>query len=197
MPGVVFCTECAGYVTPPSVLYKTVGMYTIPIHAVGAYEPPLQWLVLAKERKKIHAARQLGRLLARYCAQHALTFDCIIPVPLHWMRECLRGYNQATIMVEAMKKQYSHIPLIHPFRRSRATPPQRLLDAAARRENVKNAFGRSYWWSEKACSTALMGKHVLLIDDVYTTGATVEALIEAVAVYKPASITVLVACRVI
>jgi ComF family protein len=196
MPDSVLCVQCADRVVVPAVLYKTIASYVVPIHAVSIYQPPIQSLVWAKERKQIHAARQLGMLLAHYSRKRELVFDCIIPVPLHWTRRCARGYNQAWVMGKTLQAQYPQAIVLQPFRRCRATQFQRLLDATARQENVKNSFVRSYWWSEQACVQALAGKKIVLIDDVYTTGATIEVLINAVAQYKPHSIMVLTGCRV-
>lgn len=197
MPDVVLCSSCERLVISVPVLYRTFESYSVPIHAVSAYEAPVQGLVRAKERKQIYAARQLGRLMVQYSSISELIFDCIIPVPLHWMRQYARGYNQASVMATIVATQYPGVSLIYPFRRIRATKSQRELDAAERKNNVRNAFARSQWWSEQACQNALADKRVLLIDDVYTTGATLEALIALVAAYKPASITILVGCRVV
>jgi len=197
MPNVVLCRSCECLIISVPVLYKTFENYSVPIHAVSAYEAPVQGLVRAKERKQIHAARQLGRLMGQYSSVNALAFDCIIPVPLHWMRQYVRGYNQASVMATMVATQYPGVSVIYPFRRIRATKSQRELDAAERKKNVRNAFARSPWWSEQVCQSALADKRLLLIDDVYTTGATLEALIALVATYKPASITILVGCRVV
>jgi ComF family protein len=196
MPDGVLCDACTARVEIPQIIYKTIDQYVVPIYAASAYTQPIQALVGAKERKHVHAARQLGRVVAEYAKQHELVFDYIIPVPLYWMRRCIRGYNQAVVMAELVQAYHTHAQVIHLFRRVRATHAQKTLDAEARHENVKNAFARSWRWSEHACGVALQGKKVVLIDDVYTTGATIEALVHVVAQYKPASITVLVGCRV-
>ena len=92
--------------------------------------------------------------------------DLVIPVPLHPKRLRQRGYNQAVLLGETMARQW-RLPFCRTnLRRIRWTEPQIELPAAERRLNVKGAFA-------VASPGLLRGKKVLLVDDVYTTGATV------------------------
>ena len=109
----------------------------------------------------------LGEMLVDFCAKMSLPGDLILPVPLHPRRLRERGYNQAGLLAErvgqALGKPVAHDVLY----RTRHTMSQTRLDADERRRNVEGAF---------ACrGSGLRGQRVLLIDDVCTTGATLEA----------------------
>jgi len=99
--------------------------------------------------------------------------DVLVPVPLHTARLRERGYNQAALLAREMSRRVGLAVDEQTLVRQRATAPQVELDAAQRRENVRDAFHCS--------GNGLAGKRVLLIDDVCTTGATLEAC--AIALY--------------
>lgn len=121
-----------------------------------------------KYGRKISLGKPLGRLMARGCGKFLSGHraDMIIPVPLHPKRLRWRGFNQAVILGREVARQWK-VP-IDPFilERSRETPPQTQLDEEERRKNMRGAF-----FVSPAKSVA--GKSVLLVDDVYTSGATV------------------------
>ena len=119
-------------------------------------------------------ARPLGRLMADRWPQLRPAdqpFDVIVPVPLHRRRERERGYNQAALLARELGRRLQLPVVEHVLIRSRATARQTDLDAAQRRANVQGAF---------ACrSDGLSGRAILLIDDVCTTGSTLEAAASA------------------
>ena len=124
-----------------------------------------------KFRQGRYLAPLLGGLLAEAVRRRPLASDLLVPVPLAPRRERERGYNQAVLLAtELLRLQPLGGATLAPelLRRSRDTPPQVRLRAAARRRNVEGAF---------ACPRpeALRGRRVLLLDDVATTGATLEA----------------------
>ncbi len=119
-------------------------------------------------------ARPLGDLMAAYWVQHPQPVDVIVPVPLHATRLRERGYNQAALLARELARQAKLVVDEQTLVRQRSTAPQIELDVRQRKENVHGAF--------RCSSDALAGKQVLLIDDVCTTGATLEAC--AVAVQK-------------
>ncbi len=95
----------------------------------------------------------------------ALKVDAVVPVPLHWRCRLKRGYNQSAALAYGLTSTL-HLPLRRWWlRRIRNTPSQKALPATQRQENVKGAFRA---WD----SPQLRGAHVLLVDDVMTTGAT-------------------------
>lgn len=117
---------------------------------------------------KTALARPLGDLLAEAgSAMLAVgAVDCLVPVPLHPSREAERGFNQSVLLANRVGRRWGVPVEPRALRRRRPTLSQTDLDAERRRANVRGAFTLSR-------SAAVEGRHVLLIDDVFTTGATV------------------------
>ena len=117
-------------------------------------------------------ATPLGGLMAAYLREHPLPADVLVPVPLHPARVRERGYNQSALLVQAMARDGSVPVDMRSLVRRRATVPQVGLGAGERAKNVAGAFF--------CTGNALAGNDVLLVDDVCTTGATLEACAAAV-----------------
>ena len=114
-------------------------------------------------------AAQLGRFMAR--EPHLADVDALIPVPLHGWRKWQRGYNQAEVIAAELARAL-HAPLRpRALRRTRRTRSQTRLDAQERIRNVAGAF---------RLKEGLEATHVLLVDDTFTTGATLAACYYAV-----------------
>jgi ComF family protein len=127
-------------------------------------------------REAIHAfkfggrrtlADPLGDLLAGLglSALPGAAPDVLVPVPLHPRRARERGYNQALLLARRLERAWGVPVVADALRRAVATQPQADLDAAARKRNVRNAFAVNY-------PELVAGRHVVLVDDVLTTGAT-------------------------
>lgn len=131
----------------------------------------------AKFGHRVAPARAMGLLLADALGSLLDEIDVVIPVPLHPSRLRVRTFNQAAELCRALGKPIAFGSLV----RRRATAPQATLDREARALNVENAFAlRS--------SKAVRGRRVLLVDDVVTTGATLEAARTAVERGSPATL---------
>jgi ComF family protein len=119
-----------------------------------------------------HVARDLAPLWAPAIAAAVFELDAIVvPVPLHWRRRWTRGYDHAWLMALHACRAVD-LPRPRPaLRRVRAAPPQSKLSAAARRENLRDAFA--------VRDRSIAGRSVILVDDVVTTGATVAAAARA------------------
>ena len=136
--------------------------------AVLRYDKHSRHLVLAlKHADRTHLAKALGGWMRRAGAEVLDGAGLVVPVPLHWTRLFARRYNQAGLLAHAIRAAGG--PPVAPdwLVRRRRTPSQGRLGPTARTRNVRGAFalrpGRS-----------IRGQRIVLIDDVLTTGATVE-----------------------
>jgi len=115
-------------------------------------------------------ARTMGLLLAEHVGRHSAA-DCIIPMPLHRKRLQERSFNQSAEIARIVSKQL-HIPLeLQACTRIKPTPPQASLPYKQRIKNMQGAF---------ACQAELTDMRVILLDDVMTTGASLNALAKTV-----------------
>lgn len=140
---------------------------------ISAYKSPLaEWIHRFKFQHQHYLDFALARLLllAIYQARrthHLCLPDVILPVPLFWKRQWQRGYNQAELIAKPLSK-WLDIPLdCHSLKRVRATIPQKELTAVQRRKNLQHAF--KYEPIEPY-------QRVAIVDDVVTTGSTINAI---------------------
>lgn len=114
-------------------------------------------------------AKIYGVWLAKVGAELIAQTDIIIPVPLHYWRFVHRRFNQSALLAHSLARQtgIKHMP--DALQRNRSTSAQTGLSKKQRKDNVKGAFSVN-----KHYISALKGKNILLIDDVMTTGSTIE-----------------------
>lgn len=137
---------------------------------------------------KFHRHPHARKLLASLLSAHLDTLPphpyLLVPIPLSSKREHTRGYNQVTIVAEEALTSFPHIQLVkNILKKQRNTVPQTSLSKVERSENLHGAFV-----IPEAAKTTLRGAHILLLDDVTTTGTT---LLEAKAMllsHHPASV---------
>jgi ComF family protein len=135
------------------------------------YDDTSKRLVLPfKHGDRTDMARACGRWMARVGGDLLAEAELIAPVPLHWRRLFTRRYNQALLLARALAREGQGPVVPDLLRRARWTGSQGKLRAEQRRKNVAAAFALHPRWRE-----AVKGKAVLLVDDVLTTGATVDA----------------------
>ena len=159
-------------------------------HALARFTGPARVLLhVLKYHGCLRAGRRLGQAMAEASAARKLyrQADWVVPVPLHWRRRWVRGHNPALILARSFCGQRQP-PLLRALRRRRWTAAQVGLDAAARRENVRDAF-----LVRSGAEDRLAGRQILLIDDVLTTGATVAEAARALRSNGADSVTVYVA----
>lgn len=157
--------------------------------AVGLYEGALREAVLHLKRKP-HVAQHLEVLLATTARRRPL-HECtrIIPVPLHPKRQRTRGFNQASVLAQALSRRLQ-LPLdeMSLLRVSASEKYRAGLDLKGRRETVAGAFQVPY-------PRLVAGENILLIDDVFTTGATVSACAEVLTAAGTGNVFVLTLAR--
>ena len=117
-------------------------------------------------------AARLGPLLREAAGDLLDEADAVVPVPLHPWRQWRRTYNQADLLAVTLGR-----PVWHALRRRRATPPQTALDRHARCANVRHAFALGGWMpgAEARARRLVAGRTLVLVDDVLTTCATLDA----------------------
>lgn len=155
--------------------------------AVGAYEGTLRSIVHALKYDGCRSlARPLARLMRDRGADMLAGASAVVPVPLHGSRRRDRGFNQARDLA-----RHLGLPLVDALRRVRATAPQAELPAAQRHANVRDAF------AVRRPVAALRTRVVVLVDDVSTTGATLNACARVLKEAGVGEVRALTAARVV
>lgn len=172
-----FCPTCA---RTPSPL--------VSFRAAARYAWPLQQMLLAW---KNGGRRELAEPLAQVFCQAfpkdpAFSPDRVLPVPLHPQRFNERGFNQAEILARAVCRQNDWHLDGRVLSRTRATPHQQGLTRRQRQTNLREAF---------SVQTHVGGEHLVLVDDVMTTGATLYALASILQAAGAASVSAIVLAR--
>lgn len=167
-----FCTRCGGEVENPTsqlcARCRTAPLRIERIRSAVYFEGTLRKAVHKFKYRGVTAlAEPLGRLMTEYWSSRPMPVDVLVPVPLHKNRLRERGFNQAALLAHQLSKQAYLGVDGQTLVRRRATASQIDLDTEERKKNVHDAF--------QCTTSALANRRVLLIDDVCTTGATLEA----------------------
>lgn len=170
-----------GHVEPPFTT-RPLEAIVAPLH----YSFPIDAAIKAfKFHRKFHYQPAFSDLLLQASASLPADIDAILPVPLHRWRHMRRGFNQA---VELAKPLQTHLdlPLLNNVVRIAATPYQSGLDATQRRRNLKSAF---------RVLGKIAAQHVLIVDDVITTGETCRQLAKVLIANGVAKVSALAVAR--
>ena len=146
-----------------------------------------------KYHGNIRAGRYFGRMLGNRLASSELfeDVDMVVPVPLHWTRKWKRGYNQAEVIAGAVAEALGAPMRTDLLRRRKRTTTQTRMEVEDKRKNVAEAFVSTPSLADIAAQDGI--RHLLLIDDVFTTGATLHACFVALRTVLPASVRISVA----
>ena len=166
------------------------------LRSISGHEGALRRVIHAlKYGKRRSVARPLGRLMREHAADVLAGADVAVPVPLHWTRRRERGFNQAELLARELG-----LPVMAALRRTRRTRPQVELPAPDRLTNVAGAFAlrrRDAWRMRRGRRRhPLAGRTVVLVDDVCTTGATLEACARVLEQAGAVSVRAVTAARV-
>lgn len=186
------CPRCAKPIAEPEAPCPwCLGRGIFPFQRVirlSEFTEPVKTLI---HQMKYHGRWPLAEFLADRALDESRTtgllheIDCIVPVPLHFRRQFARHYNQSEVIARRLARK-TNLAFVRALKRTRDTETQtRLASRQARQENVRGAFALSR-------PRAVAGKRVLLVDDVMTTGATLQAAARALRRAKPAAISALV-----
>jgi len=206
-----FCSDCWGklrLLTPPWCAGCNLpfahdrGDYALcgtcleqpPVHAgvraAVAYDAIPRALILRlKYGRRIAYAETVARHMIRLMPE---TADLLIPVPLHRRRLWWRGFNQAALIAQALTKLGGPPSALTLLQRHKSTPMLRGLGRRSRAQAVKGAFQ-----IERDAHTMIKGRSVVLVDDVYTSGATTNACTKCLLHAGASSVTLLCWARVI
>ena len=157
-----------------------------------SHEAPYRHILYnLKYEGRVDVGRYFGRMLGTKLAASAefRDVDCVIPVPLHRLRRWRRGYNQAEVIAQEVAAALNAPLRCDMLRRKRRTKTQTKLDIKGKAENVAGAFEVRMMETENATSV----RHILLIDDVFTTGSTLYACFEALRIVFPPTVRISVA----
>ncbi len=175
------CASCIAYQQP----YESA-------RAALKYNDVSRSLVLGfKHGDKTHAVRAFVPWLQKAGLEMLEEADLIVPVPLHPWRLISRRYNQAALMAYALAKETGHKVVPDALHRVRVTQTQGHLNTKERHKNVRKAFALNPKYASK-----VKGKTIVLIDDVYTTGATIRECTKTLLKSGAARIHILTLARV-
>ncbi len=188
-----WCNDCVNKLPPlASQKLRLTPRINIDVYAATEYNVYTKKLIMRKHAGNIDGCYALAQLIHERAPWQILSCDALVPIPLHWWRQAYRGFNQAH-EIATLLTQHHPCTVQNLVRRTRATAYQASLTIEQRAHNVHNAFALS----TRAYKQDYTNKHLVLVDDLMTTGNTLIQAGRALLALKPASISALVACRAI
>lgn len=190
--GVPFTTDYGAGVQCPSCIVERPGFMSCRASVVFN-DQSAKLISMFKFGDRTELSRMFGQWMAKAGAETITDQSIILPVPLHWSRLLRRRFNQSALLAQAVGQKTSARVYVDALKRTRATPPQReTISAEARRRNVAGAFV-----VRDRNRDVIRGAHIVLIDDVLTTGATLSACANAIKRAGAARVDALVLARVV
>jgi ComF family protein len=197
------CYACRGYMQNRAILCSRCDQaieliapkmftinekYILTVYTVSRYTEPLRPMLFAKYRSDEIVLEKLADIIWQKSVLSLVFVDYLIPIPLHWSRVVKRGFNQAELLANRLS-HHSKIPVLSCLKRDRQTEYQVRVFHGDRTSNIKKSM-TAFDLAEQ-----ISGKHIMLVDDSCTTGATALEAAKALLKFKPASINMIVACR--
>ena len=154
--------DCGRCLTNPNQLNQS-------LIACPYISPHDRWIPELKDQRNFRSVAVLQELISeKLCSSTDLDVDLVLPMPIHWMRRCRRGYNQCEVLAKPLAKQFDLVVRCDILKRSRRVRSQRGLNVKERSRNQKGSF----YISEES-KEYLRDRKILLVEDIVTTGATV------------------------
>ncbi|MFT6765417.1 MAG: ComF family protein [Alteromonas naphthalenivorans] len=187
----ILCEECFDGIKPVATYpLRITKQHEVKVFSIGDYKDPLRALIKTKHYRQRKTSQDLGKLLWDKTNLRHHRFDLIVPVPLHWTRYAWRWFNQSE-EISNIISQHSGKPVVLALKRIKRTLFQTGLSREERMQNVKNVFELTQ------SNEYIKNKHIVLVDDVLTTGTTLKEAIKELKKAKPASIVIAVVARVL
>jgi len=182
VPGLTLCGACMRD-RPPFARARAALLYD---------DASKAFILRLKHADRTDTVHLLAKWLVQAGAEILGGADVLVPVPLHWTRLFSRRFNQAALLAQALGRLSGKAVMVDALVRHKKTPSQGRLGVKARARNVQGAFRMA-----TARNPQIRGKRVVLVDDVYTTGATVRAAAKALLRGGAASVDVVTLARVV
>ena len=192
-----YCLRCGSSIGP-NIPIREDGCYGCPtpmprfsrVFRIGPYSPPLKTVVRnIKFRQQDGLSARLVEMLAQAIRAEARVdeYDIVMPVAMHWRRRLWRRYDHSLLLAGGLAKRLG-LALGNELYRKRNTPQQAHLSRTQRLVNVRGAFGVRN-------PKRIVGAHVLLVDDITTTGATANEAARALLAAGVARVSLAVICK--
>ncbi len=178
------CINSISYISP--IKHKKTSFL---VYALGKYDGLLRYIVTEKYRKNIVGYYQLEKNIIEMIDFFNINFDVIIPIPKTVINKIKHQVDQTKIIAEIISNNYKKIIFNDVYTR------EKKYDQAGKRFIDRIAMNNEIFFIPKLKKTELNDKNILIIDDVYTTGTTIDAIINALSKIDYKTINILVLAR--
>lgn len=189
----ILCFSCLAKQTPPlSKELKVNNHVTLKVYSAFYYESPLTKIIKSKFGGRtelfVRAAKTVFEMQETFLPRGFFDQAILVPIPIHWTRKLLRGFNQAEVFASALAKQ-NNIQCSNLLIRAKMTKYQSLLSKDERWQNVKDCF------SARKNNLPDISAKIILIDDLLTSGSTIVAATKKLRSYGFNNISALTICK--
>lgn len=190
----LLCFPClAEQKRPASLTIRSGSNLVLKIYALFPYQGAFKSIVLSKfvfdQSLLVSTANTSPLLLEDLQNKDFFEKSVLVPIPIHWWRRFRRGFNQTEVFANAISKKLK-LPSLNILQRVKNTAFQSKLSPAGRKLNLKDAFT-----AKQELANSIKNKHVIIIDDLCTTGATLLAAAKILKKSGADKISALVICR--